>query len=68
VVIVTADPLHDHRRVLDLLVLVVQQHVLQLRIGTRVSALLIPVDRLQLLLQADDCPVHVARLLGQEIE
>jgi hypothetical protein len=56
------NPLHDHRRVLDFFVLVVQQHTLQLRIRARVGALLIPVDRLQLLHQADDRAVHIARL------
>jgi hypothetical protein len=48
--------------VLLLFVPVVGKNRLQLGVGCRIDALLVSVHGLQLLHEADDCPMQVARL------
>src|SRR5215472_11860397 len=52
-------PLEEHGEVLLLLVAVVSQDGLQVLIGRRVDALIVPVGRLQLLLHGGESPVIV---------
>jgi hypothetical protein len=59
---VPADPLERHRRVLLLVVPVVGQDRCQLGIARRLDALVVPVDRLQLLDQRLDRAVAIRRL------
>ena len=56
---VAPQPLQDHRGVFDLLAHVMQQDGLELGVFSGIRALLIPVDRLQFLLQGDERTVHV---------
>jgi hypothetical protein len=54
--------------VLDLLVLVEQEDVLQLSIGTRFGTLLVRVNGFEFLDQADDGPMQVAGATREELE
>src|SRR5262249_1695563 len=59
--VLAPNPLQDHGRVLLLLVPVVGQDAPQLDVLGSVDPLLVPVDRLQLLHEAHEGPMHVAR-------
>src|SRR5690606_21724446 len=61
--IAAADPFEHHRRVLLLLVAVVDEDRAELRVFAGVGPLVVPVVRLQLLHERDDRPVHVPRLV-----
>src|SRR5262249_13990296 len=58
-------PLEQHREVLLLLVSIVSQDLLQVRVGSRVDALVVPVSGLQLLLHGGDRTVVVKGLRAQ---
>ena len=58
-------PLEQHGEVLLLLVAVVGQDVLQILVGRRVDALIVPVGRLQLFLHGGERPVVVEGLRPQ---
>src|SRR5262249_40636145 len=60
-VIVATDPLEHHRRVLLLFLTVVQQDRAQRAVVSGIRALAVPVDRLELLHQAHERPMHVPR-------
>jgi hypothetical protein len=59
--IVAPDPFERHRRMLDLLVAVVRENRAKIGIGAGVDALVVPVDRLQLLDQRDDRAMEIHR-------
>src|SRR2546430_515746 len=64
--VVSAQPLERHHRVLDLFVAVMDEHALQRVVGARLGALLIPIDRFELLDQRDDATMEIARLFRQQ--
>ena len=63
--ILPADPLQYHGGVLLFLVAVVRENRLERGVLAGVDPLVVPVHRLQLFHQRDDCPVHVPRLFAE---
>jgi hypothetical protein len=63
----TSYPLEHHHGVLDLFILVVDEHGAEVGVGAGLGALLIPVDRLELLFERDDRAMQILRGLRQKL-
>ena len=65
---VPAEPLQVHHGVLDLLVAVVDEDGAQLGVGAGLGALLVPVDRLELLDERDEAAVELLGAPGEPLD